>query len=116
MEMEIYNEILVEILKYVVSLDDYSYQIVCKQWYYCINSSYFIKLIFDEKLSNYSENIISILDVVDSDGNNWYEVDNLSQDCIFENFDNVIINDPNSTADPDVKKILRLKSIEIINH
>ena len=40
------------------------------------------------------DNIIEILSVVDSDGNKWYEVDNLAQDVTFEEFRNVFDNDP----------------------
>lgn len=45
------------------------------------------------------DNIIEILSVVDSDGNKWYEVDNLSQDVIFEDFKNIFDNDPNLVSD-----------------
>lgn len=32
------------------------------------------------------ENIIEIVSVIDSDGNKWYEVDNLAQDIVFDDF------------------------------
>jgi phage-related baseplate assembly protein len=48
---------------------------------------------FDRILLN-TENIIEIVDVIDSDNNNWYEVPNLAQDTIFETIANVGQNDP----------------------
>lgn len=41
------------------------------------------------------ENIIEILDVVDSDGNKWYEVPYLAQNIIYEESKNNSINEPN---------------------
>lgn len=40
------------------------------------------------------DDIIQILDVVDSDGNKWYEVPYLSQNLIYEEIKNNTINDP----------------------
>jgi len=40
------------------------------------------------------ENIIEILDVVDSDGNKWYEVPYLAQNTVFEEVRNTELNDP----------------------
>ena len=39
-------------------------------------------------------NIIQILDVVDSDGNKWYEVPYLAQSTVFEAVRNIELNDP----------------------
>jgi hypothetical protein len=39
-------------------------------------------------------NIIQILDVIDSNGNNWYEVPFLGQETIFEEIQNIPDNDP----------------------
>lgn len=43
-----------------------------------------------------STNVISILDVYDSDGNKWYEVPYLAQTTIFVSVPNLIRNDPDS--------------------
>jgi len=40
-------------------------------------------------------NIIKILDVTDSDGNIWYEVDHLGQEMVLDTVKNTNINDPN---------------------
>ncbi len=58
-----------------------------------------------------SNNIISILDVIDSDGNEWYEVPNLSQDNVYYSIKNTNTNDPNRGTSSEVSKILRLKSV-----
>ncbi len=39
-------------------------------------------------------NIIKILDVTDSDGNKWYEVDHLGQEMVLDTIKNTNINDP----------------------
>ncbi len=55
-------------------------------------------------------NIIKILDIVDSDGNVWYEVDHLGQEMVLDPLKNTNINDPNSTK--DVPYLLRLKKVQ----
>jgi len=40
-------------------------------------------------------NIIGILDVFDSDGNQWYEVDHLGQEMVYNSIKNTNPNDPN---------------------
>jgi hypothetical protein len=55
-------------------------------------------------------NIIGILDVVDSEGNVWYEVDHLGQEMVYDPISNTNINDPNSTL--DVPYLLRLKKVQ----
>jgi hypothetical protein len=57
-------------------------------------------------------NIIGILDVVDSDGNKWYEVPNLAQDLIYDTIRNTNPNDPNYSLDTDVPYLLQVKSIQ----
>lgn len=58
------------------------------------------------------DNIIEILSVVDSDGNKWYEVDNLAQDVIFEEFTNTFDNDPILYGDATTTPyLLRLKKV-----
>jgi len=57
-----------------------------------------------------SNNIIKILDIVDSDGNVWYEVDHLGQEMVLDSLKNTNVNDPNSTK--DVPYLLRLKKVQ----
>lgn len=59
-----------------------------------------------------SSNIIGVLDVVDSDGNIWYEVPNLAQDLIYEYVRNVNESEPNFYEYSDVPYILRMKKIQ----
>ena len=54
--------------------------------------------------------IIGILDCIDSDGNEWYEVDHLGQETIFDSIKNTNVNDPNSGK--DVPYLLRLKKVQ----
>lgn len=57
-------------------------------------------------------NIIEIIDVVDSDGNVWYEVPYLAQDTIMDDTLNINYNDPNySNQFGNVPYILKLKKI-----
>ena len=46
-------------------------------------------------------NLVGILDVVDSDGNVWYEVDYLGQELVFDSLKNTNPNDPNNFTDED---------------
>lgn len=57
-----------------------------------------------------TNNIIKILDIVDSDGNVWYEVDHLGQEMVLDSLKNTNVNDPNSTK--DVPYLLRLKKVQ----
>lgn len=58
------------------------------------------------------DNIIQILSVSDSDGNNWYEVPFLAQSTIFDLVQNVMVNDPNFVQFSDtVPYMLRLKKV-----
>jgi hypothetical protein len=54
-------------------------------------------------------NIIKILDVTDSDGNKWYEVDHLGQEMVLDTIKNTNVNDPN--ANGDTPYLLRLKKV-----
>jgi hypothetical protein len=56
-----------------------------------------------------SPNIIKILDVFDSDGNQWYEVDHLGQEMVLDTIKNTNINDPNS--DKNTPYLLKLKKV-----
>ena len=57
-------------------------------------------------------NIIGILDVFDSSGNQWYEVDNLAQDAIFDTITNTAPNDPNFSSYTDTPNLLRIKQVQ----
>jgi hypothetical protein len=58
-------------------------------------------------------NIIKILDVIDSDGNQWYEVDHLGQEMVFQSKNNTNINDPNAIASNGTTPlILELKKVQ----
>jgi len=56
-----------------------------------------------------ANNFLKILDVTDSDGNIWYEVDTLGQEMVFNTIKNTNINDPNSNG--DTSYLLRLKKV-----
>lgn len=58
-------------------------------------------------------NISHIIDIVDSDGNTWYEVDYLGQDFVFDRLRNTNVNDPNNAVNSnDTPYILKLKKIQ----
>ena len=60
-----------------------------------------------------SPNIVGILDIVDSDGNTWYEVDYLAQDTVFDSIKNTNVNDPNlSQYQGDTPYLLQLREIQ----
>ena len=60
-----------------------------------------------------SPNIVGILDIVDSDGNTWYEVDYLAQDTVFDSIKNTNVNDPNlSQYQGDTPYLLQLKGVQ----
>ena len=56
--------------------------------------------------------IAGIVDVKDADNNEYYEVDYLGQDMIYDSIRNTNINDPNNYADDDAPYILKLKSVQ----
>jgi hypothetical protein len=57
-----------------------------------------------------ANNFLKILDIVDSDGNKWYEVDHLGQEMVLDSIKNTNINDPN--ANGDTPYLLRLKKVQ----
>jgi hypothetical protein len=57
-----------------------------------------------------ANNFIKILDIIDSDGNKWYEVDHLGQEMVLDSIKNTNINDPN--AGTDAPYLLRLKKAQ----
>jgi hypothetical protein len=60
-----------------------------------------------------SSNIVGILDIVDSNGNIWYEVDYLAQDTVFDSIKNTNVNDPNlSQYQGDTPFLLQLKQVQ----
>ena len=56
------------------------------------------------------DNIIKILDIIDSDGNKWYEVDHLGQEMVLDSIKNTNINDPNVNG--DTPYLLRLRKVQ----
>jgi len=55
-------------------------------------------------------NIVKILDIIDSDGNTWYEVPYLAQEMIYDTIKNTNVNNPNFSSDQnDVPFLLQLK-------
>jgi len=60
------------------------------------------------KLTN--SDVIEIISCIDSDGNEWYEVDSLARDTIFEDIENNVDNDPTSVVGRETSPyILKLK-------
>ncbi len=57
-------------------------------------------------------NIGGIIDIIDSDGNQWYEVDYLGQDLVYNSIKNTNVNDPNNYVDSkDAPYLLQTKSV-----
>ena len=57
--------------------------------------------------------IIGILDITDTTtGNEWYEVDYLAQDAIYESLSNSNPNDPNYLQSTDIANLLRIKHVQ----
>jgi hypothetical protein len=59
-----------------------------------------------------ASNIVEILDIIDSDGNTWYEVDYLSQETVFDSIKNTNTNDPNFSSANDAPYLLKLKQVQ----
>jgi hypothetical protein len=58
-------------------------------------------------------NMVGILDIVDSEGNVWYEVDYLGQEMVYDSIKNTNINDPNlSQYSGDTPYLLKLKKVQ----
>lgn len=59
------------------------------------------------------QNIARILDVFDSDGKEWYQVDYLGQDAVFDSIKNTNTNDPNNALEgQDAPYILQLRQVQ----
>ena len=56
--------------------------------------------------------IIGILDIVDSDGNIWYEVSHLAQDSIYDSIRNSNPNNPNYQANDNIPYLLQTKQVQ----
>ena len=57
-------------------------------------------------------NIIGVLDVVDTDGNTWYEVPNMAQENVFDTIRNTNQNDPTFNKEVDAPYLLKLKQVQ----
>jgi hypothetical protein len=59
------------------------------------------------------EQIVGILDITDTDGNEWYEVDYLAQETIYNSIKNTNPNDPNlSQYSGDTPYLLQLEQVQ----
>jgi len=59
------------------------------------------------------DDIIGILDIVDSDGNEWYEVDYLAQEMVYKSIKNTNPNDPNYYTDgSNTPCLLQLEQVQ----
>ena len=60
-----------------------------------------------------ASNIVKVLDIVDSDGNIWYEVDHLGQEMVYQKTKNTNVNDPNNFENEgEVPYLLQLKKVQ----
>jgi hypothetical protein len=57
--------------------------------------------------------IIDVLDIIDSEGNEWYQVDHLAQDVVYDSLKNTNPNDPNNYQNVgDAPYLLKLKKVQ----
>ena len=59
-----------------------------------------------------ASNIISVLDVKDSDDNTWYEVPNMAQENVYDTIRNTNANDPTYNLEVDAPYLLQLKQVQ----
>lgn len=59
-----------------------------------------------------ASNIIGVLDIIDSDGNKWYEVLNLSQDMVYDSIKNSTANSVYFSGSEDVSQVLKLREVQ----
>ena len=60
-----------------------------------------------------ADRIVGVLDVTDTDGNKWYEVDYLGQEMVYNSIKNTNTNDPNlSQYSGDTPYLLKLEKIQ----
>ena len=57
-------------------------------------------------------NIVGVLDVVDSDGNTWYEVPNMAQENVYDTIRNTNASDPTYNLEEDAPYLLQLKQVQ----
>jgi hypothetical protein len=57
-------------------------------------------------------NIIGILDIIDSSGNTWYEVDYLAQETILDSIKNNNPNNPDFSSSDNAPYLLKLKKVQ----
>ena len=57
-------------------------------------------------------NIAGILDITDSNGEKYYEVDYLGQDLVYDSIKNTNVNDPNTYLDTDAPYLLQTKQVQ----
>jgi len=79
-----------------------------------INSTTFSFGAFEEfpTVNINAKNIASIIDVFDSDENEYYEVDYLGQETVFDSIKNTNTNDPNNYQNEDTPYILQTKQVQ----
>lgn len=95
-----------EVARYLLrkQVDIISGEIVTRQFTFTNPKPY-------DKITLPDNNIIDIIDITDSAGNKWYQVDYLAQDTIFEDIANIPFNDPDlSQYRSTVPYILKLRS------
>ena len=56
-----------------------------------------------------AQNIIGILDIKDSDGNEYFQVPYLGEDMVYDSIRNTNPNDPNFSNDTDAAFLLKTK-------
>lgn len=56
--------------------------------------------------------ISHIIDIFDDEGNQYYEVDHLAQDMVFDSIKNTNVNDPNNYQNSDSPYILKTKQVQ----
>jgi hypothetical protein len=59
-----------------------------------------------------TSNFIGILDITDSDGNVWYEVDYLGQEMVLNSVKNSNPNNPNYSSNDNTPYLLKLKKVQ----
>ena len=60
-----------------------------------------------------ASNIIKVLDITDTNGNTWSEVNHLGQEMVYEKINNTNVNDPNNVQDSgEVPYLLNLKKVQ----
>ena len=57
-------------------------------------------------------NIAGILDITDSNGEKYYEVDYLGPDLVYDSIKNTNVNDPNTYLDTDAPYLLQTKQVQ----